>query len=613
MTVNRRTFLAGAGVATAGAVGGTMMPGLAKAASVCATPGSTLDDIEHIVILMQENRSFDEYFGRASGVIGFDDPNALAGVFKQNGGSNQTSAISNGVQNGDPGAVAGAVTSPVDTDGYVLPWRMNTKTTDAQSYGGLLHDWPNQHAAWAGGLMNGFLAAQSEDPITMGYYDRDDIPYHYALADAFTICDRYHCSVFGPTNPNRIVFWSGTIDPTGTLGGGPCIENTQSTQTPLMWESFPETLQKAGIDWYLYQENDNYSDNMLPFFKGFQDTTTDLYRRGNGFIPSTNLLGEATALKIKADVLAGRLPQVSYIVGAQETSEHPDATTGRGAQFIDQILDALTSDMNVWAKTLFIVNYDENDGHFDHVLPPTAPASELDENVAGLPVGLGFRVPIFLISPFTGGGLVSSDIFDHTSVIQLLETKFNVRCPNVSAWRRSTVGNLAQAINFAGTPNYTLPTLPSGDQQAADAKAQASLPTPTVPSPQLMPTQETLPVRGRPTGFVPAADGKAATAVNAVAVKAAEAACAVVPGSPAAITNQKVKSLKGATTKEANERIKAKRAARAAPKEPTATLAYTGLDPALGVAGALLAAAGLAAAKTSRRTENTSAAADPSR
>ena len=490
--LTRRSFLgAAAAVGAAGIFESIRPPGLARATSIDAKPNATLDDIEHIVILMQENRSFDEYFGRMSGVIGFDDPHALPGVFKQLDAD-----------------VAG------NPSGYVLPWRMNTKTTSAQSSGELDHSWSPQHLMWNQGAMDQFVTAQGFESVVMGYFDREDIPYHYALADAFTVCDQYFCSVLGPTDPNRIMFMSGTIDPEGTRGG-PIIENTPNNGQ-LMWQSYPEALQKAGVDWYVYQEADNYGDNMLPFFAAYQDSTTDLYRRGNSVIPSTSLLGEATAARIKSDVLSGKLPQVSWIVGAQETTEHPDATPGRGAQFIDQLLEALTADLDVWAKTLFIINYDENDGHFDHVVPPTPPDGTPGEYLlnapAGVdqlgPVGLGFRVPCILVSPFTRGPLVCSDVFDHTSTIKLLEKRFGVPCPNISDWRRKTVGDFTSAINFAAQPATDVPSMPDGDRLAADAAQQSSLPTPAMPADQQMPHQEPTPQRGRPSGPVQARSGR---------------------------------------------------------------------------------------------------------
>lgn len=489
--MDRRQFLKATGAAgVTGLAGMLLPPGLARAASVISRPGAGLADIEHIVVLMQENRSFDQYFGTMSGVIGYDDPTAVTGVFKQNDLN-----------------LAG------NPSGYVLPWHTDTATTSAQAHGALNHSWPAQHLMWNDGGMDMFVTAQNFDASVMGHYRRADLPYHFALADNFTVCDRYFCSVFGPTNPNRIMLMSGTVDAEGTKGG-PCLENTQQAGQ-LKWKSVPELLEDKGVSWYLYQESDNYDDNMLPFFEGFSDTSTALYAKGNSVIPSPpgQPLGTGLTEQLKSDVLAGRLPQVSYIVGPQETSEHPNSGPGRGAQFIDQVLEALTSDLDVWSRTLVILNYDENDGAFDHVLPPTPPPGTAGEWLTGSvadakgfngPVGLGFRVPMILISPFTRGPLVSSDVFDHTSIIQLLEARFGIACPQVSAWRRSTVGDLTSAINFAASPTADFPALPDGDALAAEAVAQSSLPAPTRPVTQSMPTQERFPLRGRPSGPVAA-------------------------------------------------------------------------------------------------------------
>jgi phospholipase C len=484
--ISRRRFLgAAAALGTAGAVE-LVAPGLAQASAVTSSGAKTLDDIEHFVILMQENRSFDEYFGLLSDVIGFSDPNALPGVFRQ--------------------LDLERVGSP---SGYVLPWRMVTKTTSAQSCAGLDHEWEVQHLMWNEGLMDQFLLGQGFETTVMGYFTRYDIPYHCALADAFTLCDRYHCSVLGPTDPNRIMLMTGTIDPQG-LNGGPMIEDLALYNGQFDWTTFPEILQRAGVDWYVYQESDNYGDNMLPYFTAFADTWTDLYRRGNSFIPSTAVLGEATAEVIRRDVLNGTLPQVSWIIGPYETTEHPTATPGLGARYIDGILKALSADPVTWSKTLFILNYDENDGHFDHVLPPTPPIGTENEylfnSAIGLgpngPIGLGFRVPLILLSPLTRGPFVCSDIFDHTSVIKLLERRFNVYCPNISDWRRATVGDLTSAINFIGPSVGDIPSLPDVNALAKFVEAEANLPPPTMPTEQSMPTQETLPVRARPSGLV---------------------------------------------------------------------------------------------------------------
>jgi phospholipase C len=483
---SRRRFLELAAAIGAASAVDLMTPGLAKAAALPVVAPASLNDIEHFVILMQENRSFDEYFGTMSTVIGFDDPNAIPGVFKQ-----QDLLPKN------------------HSDPYVLPWRFNTAKTCAQALPNLDHEWVIQHLMWNEGQMNQFLLGQGFNPQVMGYFTQHDVPYHWALANAFTLCDAYHCSVLGPTDPNRIMVMSGSIDPLG-LEGGPQIDNNVFFPGQLRWQSFPEVLSQNHVDWFLFQESDNYGDNMLPYFAAYTDTSSDLHRRGCGVIPTKGLLGQNTAATIKQMVLEDTLPQVSYIVGPAETTEHPPNTPGFGARYIDWILDALTANPDVWAKTLFIINYDENDGHFDHVLPPTPPIGTegeyLFDTQIGLgpngPIGLGYRVPCLLISPFTRGPLVCSDIFDHTSVIKLLEQRFNVHCPLISDWRRGTVGDLTTAINFAGPLDLTVPKMPDAQLLADLTAAETTLPTPTVPLIQSMPSQGTAPYRGRPSGPV---------------------------------------------------------------------------------------------------------------
>jgi phospholipase C len=238
-SLSRRTFL-GAGAAATAAVGVNALPASVLRAAAATASGSgtgSINDIGHVVIFMQENRSFDHYFGKLSGVRGFGDTSLLrfpngSDVFHQ--------------------------TTSGPSGGSVLqPWHLDTATTNAQRIVDLDHSWSGTHSAWNGGLYNNWIPAKTK--TTMGYYARADIPWQYALADAFTVCDQYFCSVQGPTNPNRLYQWSGWIDPNGT-GGGPVTDNSEKGYT---WTTYPERLQAAGISWKVYQEADNFDDNPL--------------------------------------------------------------------------------------------------------------------------------------------------------------------------------------------------------------------------------------------------------------------------------------------------------------------------------------------------------------
>ncbi len=421
--LTRRRLLAGATALSGVAAGAAVLPASlrkALAATLEAPPGGSLRDIEHIVILMQENRSFDHYFGTMAGVRGFADPAAIrlpggVPVFRQ--------------------------PFPGHAQGYLAPFHLDTRTTSAQATPGTDHSWPTQHLAWNNGKMDQWVPAKG--PFTMGYFTQADIPFQWALAQAFTLCDHYFCSVLGPTNPNRLYMWTGMIDPGGT-GGGPVTANIPAyNNVTLSWTTYPERLQRAGVSWQVYQEEDNYDDNALAWFKQIAGARPDseLWQRG---------MRKGPAGWFEADARAGRLPQVSWLVAPTAQSEHPDYFPAAGAEYVASKLDAIASNEDLWHKTLFILTYDENDGLFDHVPPPVAPRGTHGEYVGGEPIGLGFRVPAVVVSPWSAGGRVCSDVLDHTSLIRIIERRFGVREPNISAFRRQSCGDFTSALRFSG-------------------------------------------------------------------------------------------------------------------------------------------------------------------
>src|ERR1700728_2466787 len=215
-----------------------------------------------------------------------------------------------------------------------------------------------------------------------------------------------HCLNFHEVVEDPEFFLTGTIDPDG-LGGGPILKST-APDGGYTWTTYPERLQAAGVSWKVYEQQDSYGCNMLQNFKVFQqaDKASPLYSQGMVVSPEG---------QFEYDAMHDKLPAVSWIIPTSFQSEHPDYMPADGAAFVASKIDAIAANPEVWAKTVFVLNYDENDGIFDHVVPPTPPPGTPKEYVQDLPIGGGFRVPCIVVSPWTAGGWVCRPPFDHTS------------------------------------------------------------------------------------------------------------------------------------------------------------------------------------------------------
>ena len=525
---DRRQFLRVLGTGT---MATTLGANISKALAIPANNRTgTIKDVEHIVILTQENSSFDHHFGTLAGVRGFADPRAARiNLPTTDGGTAPASVFlqpCTGSAEAAPYGVASAsFGGPANGIPVLPPIRLNPAVISPglNSLGltwldGTGHGWTDGHAAWNLGANDGWVAAK-QHPWTMAYMTREDIPYHYALADAFTVGDNYHCSIMGPTNPNRCYLWTGCIGNVDYLGAagtdghgaGPIINNGLSPNGAyLAWETFPEVLQAAGVSWKIYQDIDgqtfapdfgdygissfvgNYTDNSVLYFAQYANAPVDspLYLNGctgtalDKTLPATTAAADtwkawAETLfdQFRSDVKNGTLPQVSWICAPAGYTEHSSYPINYGAWYISQIFDILVSNPEVWSKTVFIINYDENDGGFDHLIPSAPPANSANgdstvdyhneivttANPHG-PTGLGSRVPFLAISPWSKGGYVTSQVFDHTSTIQFIEKRFGVFERNISPWRRAVCGDLTSVFNFA-SPNDGLEhlDLPSTD------------------------------------------------------------------------------------------------------------------------------------------------------
>ncbi|MEV0318510.1 phosphocholine-specific phospholipase C [Streptomyces sp. NPDC050658] len=505
--INRRRFMQLAGGTAAF---GSLSQSIARAASLPARRRSgSIEDVEHIVVLMQENRSFDHYFGAMKGVRGFGDPRPVTlpsgkPVWNQSGGGKE-----------------------------VLPFHPDAEDLGMQFIAGLDHDWAGGHSAFGNGTYDNWIAAKSER--TMAYLTREDIPFHYALADAFTICDGYHCSFIGATDPNRYYMLSGHVGNDGK-GGGPVLGNQELGYD---WTTYAERLEQAGVSWKVYQDigdgldaagkwgwiddayRGNYGDNSLLYFNKYRnakpgDPLYDKARTG------TNVkAGDGYFDVLKADVQADRLPKISWIAAPEAFSEHPNWPVNYGAWYIAQVLDALTSNPEVWGKTALFITYDENDGYFDHIVPPYVPKgadqgkSTVDTALDYFPgnaqyaaghYGLGQRVPMLVVSPWSTGGYVNSQVFDHTSILRFMEKRFGVQEPNISPWRRAVCGDLTSAFDFAGKDTDPAELPATGAYEPPDHERHPDY-VPKAPAKGTLPKQESGSRPARALPYAPLVDG----------------------------------------------------------------------------------------------------------
>jgi phospholipase C len=566
---SRRAFIKKSLLLSGAAGLSAIMPAsIQRALAIDPKLGSTFLDAEHIVILMQENRSFDHCFGTLQGVRGFNDPRAIR-LPNQKPVWMQTNAIG---------------------DTYA-PFRLNIKDSKVTWMGSLPHSRASQVDAYNEGKYDGWLTAKQSGnkkysgmPLTLGHYTREDLPFNYSMADAFTVCDQNFCSAMTSTTPNRSFFWTGKIsyDLDGLQKVN--IRNDDFSYGKLPWTAFPELLEANQIPWKFYQNDlscgggykgeerawlGNFGCNLLEFFAAYQVKFSSRYVKNLQKLTETlpdeiNKLqeaspsSEAAAKKIQADlknkmaaldnaseelkrwskeayaklseeqkslfkrafvinsgdpdyrsittltymegqeerkvtvpkgdilhqfredVNTGQLPAVSWLAGPQNFSDHPSAPW-YGAWYVSEVLDILTKNPEVWKKTIFITTYDENDGYFDHVPPFSIPdakipgtglvsagidtevehvrlANELKQGVPEkaareAPIGLGFRVPMLVASPWSRGGKVCSEVFDHTSSLQFLEMFFNrklnkkLHIENISEWRRTICGDLSSVFS----------------------------------------------------------------------------------------------------------------------------------------------------------------------
>jgi phospholipase C len=319
--------------------------------------------------------------------------------------------------------------------------------------------------------MNGWVTDEDNQAFAIGYFQPQDHIFHVQLARAFTIADHNFCSQIGPTLPNRLYLWSGTsgwnfLTPTTTSDVLP-YNNPSLTAAPpvLNWQTMPDVLEAAGLPWKCYSVADGSvpsaigAFNPLIFFSQFLDNplrlaqaTTDI----SGFI---------------ADLAAGILPAVSWIVTEATVSEHPPAPPDAGQLLAALVVEQLMAS-SAWESTALFLTYDEGGGFFEHVPPDI-----LEYVPAGLPdaamaVGPAFRVPLIAVSPWARPGSVFKGTLDHTSILQFIERTFSTKArplqlSTIDPARRE-LDDLTNIFDFQQDP--VKPPLPSVSQLAPTAK-----------------------------------------------------------------------------------------------------------------------------------------------
>ena len=504
--LNRRTFLAAALAAGGGGLLAAMGGGGAGAATISAATkvkaaGSDLGAIEHVIFFMQENRSFDHYYGAYKGVRGFDDhPKGSLGAFAQ--------------------AWPGGASS------HLLPFHLQSDSGMGECTYDLNHTWAAEHLSRGAGHNADFVKTHTSRGVRRSPERRVDHGLLHTSGPSVLLrvgrCLHHlrQLPLFQSWAPRiRTGSWrfrgpsirqgepgvpssppTRTSVRSGAQAGPPC---PRCSKTPVSAGRSTTPRERCTRPAFFEQNGLLVGDAILPYFSQYKNPSSSLYQKA--FLPQY-------PSDFVSDVASGNLPSVSWILPPDGYDEHPPAPPALGEWFTSQMLKTLVSNPDVWSKTVLFHMYDENDGFFDHVPPPTAPpgtageyltASSLPSGTDGVrgPIGMGFRVPMLVLSPFSRGGYVASEVFDHTSQLRFLEERFGVRAPNLSTWRREHAGDLTSTLHMhhkdASTPSLpsTSKDLPAdvmaeGCTQLDLLEASANKPAYPVPKHQIMARQE---------------------------------------------------------------------------------------------------------------------------
>ncbi len=436
-----------------------------------STPVDKDIPIDTVVVLVMENHSFDNYFGQLGKYLNRSDiesppPGASNPAIAGQGSDAGTDAGDDG-GSGDGGATDGGDGGAPQTFPYTHASHLCTLDTN--------HEWDGTHLEYDDGKMDGFVQANegwdkgkltgSADPSlasgarAMVYYDQTDLPFYYDLAKDFAIADHYHCSVLGPTWPNRMYVYAATSFGRTTndfpdLSAYPFPDNDASIL---------DELEKRHVDWWLYTDSPPTAAVVHGIALGSR----------YGRIPTRSVAN------FMSDAAAGTLPQVTFLdpdtthEGPKDNDEHPPAQIQIGQKFVSDVVHAVMTSPQ-WAHIALFVTWDEHGGFYDHVPPPPACAPDDKTPVKGdnsPETGAfdryGVRVPFILVSPYAKKGYVGHATYDHTSITRFIEAKFKV--PALTA-RDANADPLMDLFDFQNPPWVTPPTIaePTIDQGEVD-------------------------------------------------------------------------------------------------------------------------------------------------
>ncbi len=374
-------------------------------------PPAGLNKVKHIVWIIQENRSFDNYFGTFPGADGLP-PGTCSPVL--------------------PGSKR-----------CIAPFHMPKDMPSCD----LAHRWVIAHAAYDHGAMDGFVWAEGT-PFTMGYYDQRDIPNYWAYAKHFTLCDRFFSSLLGPSGPNHL--FTVAAQSGGVINNEFSIEEIDDFLDTTGGYSFPTMVNlftQAKVSWKYYVETKpvnripgqqntfgnadpkRYSLwNPLPGFKAIRDNPADM----------AHLVSLDEYFQ---DLRAGTLPEVSWIIPLFVDSEHPSEPPWEGMWYVTRLLNALMKS-SAWKDTVVFLTWDDYGGFYDHVPPPVVDA-----------YGYGPRVPTIVISPFAKPGYISHQTYDFTSMLRFIELRFGLS--HLTA-RDGRADPMFDCFNFEQSPTSPL-------------------------------------------------------------------------------------------------------------------------------------------------------------